>query len=294
MNLKSVPDSKLREDTKTLVNEERRIGLAVLHHLKEIDHRKLFAKWGYSSLYVYCQTELKYAGGSAHRRISSMKLLREVPAFEAKLKDGTVNATTLSQVHSFLVQEKRQLGKTYSVEKKAELLKQIEDKSEKQTGRLLATLSPELAKPETQRAINSEETEIKFTANKALMEKLGRLKNLMGHQTKTYAELFEKIADIALKKLDPMEKESSPVPEMESLSRYIPKEVKTAVWKRDQGKCTHPGCHSSFGLQYEHIIPFAKGGKTSFENLRLLCPAHNQFSAIQAYGLQKMRTYLVK
>jgi 5-methylcytosine-specific restriction endonuclease McrA len=116
----------------------------------------------------------------------------------------------------------------------------------------------------------------------------------MGHQTKTYAELFEKLANMALKKLDPMEKKSSPVPEMESLSRYIPKEVKTAVWKRDQGKCTHPGCNSNFGLQYEHIIPFAKGGKTSFENLRLLCPAHNQLSAIQAYGLQKMRTYLMK
>ncbi len=126
------------------------------------------------------------------------------------------------------------------------------------------------------------------------MEKLDRLKNLMGHQTKTYAELFEKLANMALKKLDPMEKKSSPVPEMESLTRYIPKEVKTAVWRRDGGKCTHPGCNSNFGLQYEHIIPYAKGGKSSFENLKLLCPAHNQLSAIQAYGLQKMQTYLVK
>jgi hypothetical protein len=101
MNLKSVSDSKLREDTKTLVNEERRIGLAVLHHLKEIDQRKLFAKWGYSSLYVYCQTELKYAGGSAHRRISSMKLLREVPAFESKLKDNLGKLTRLKRRRNF-------------------------------------------------------------------------------------------------------------------------------------------------------------------------------------------------
>jgi hypothetical protein len=294
MNLKSVSESKLREDTGQLVTEERRIGLEVLHHLKEIDQRKLFAKWGYSSLYQYCQIELKYAGGSAHRRISSMKLLREVPDFESKLKDGTVNATTLSQVHGFLVQEKRQLGKTYSVEKKTELLKQIEDKSEKQTERLLATLSPQLAKPEMQRAMNSEETEIRFTADKALMEKLGRLKNLMGHQTKTYAELFEKLADMALKKHDPMEKKSFPVPEMESLTRYIPAKVKTAVWQRDQGRCTYPGCNSSFGLQYEHVIPFAKGGKSSLENLKLLCPAHNQFTAIEAYGIEKMRQYFAK
>jgi hypothetical protein len=294
MNLKSVSEPKLREDIKTLVTEERRIGIAVLHHLKEIDDRKLFAKWSYSSLYDYCQTELKYSGGSAHRRIASMKLLREVPSFESKLKDGTVNATTLSQVHGFFVQEKRQLGKTYSIEKKAELLKQIEDKSEKQTERLLATLSPQLAKPEMQRAINSEETEIRFTADKALMEKLTRLKDLMGHQTKTYAELFEKLADIALKKHDPMEKKSSPVPEMESLTRHIPAKVKTAVWQRDGGKCIHPGCNSSFGLQYEHVIPFAKGGKSSLENLKLLCPAHNQLTAIQAYGLVKMQGHWVK
>ena len=241
MNLKSVPETKLREDTKRLVNEERRIGLDVLHHLKEIDDRKLFAKWNYSSLYDYCQVELKYAGGSAHRRIASMKLLREIPHYESKLQDGSVNATTLSQVHGFLVQEKRQLGKTYSIEKKTELLKQIEDKSEKQTERLLVSLSPELARPEKERAINSEETEIRFTANQPLMGKLVRLKNLMGHKpnVQTYAGLIEELADLALKKLDPMEKKPSPVAEMESLTRYIPEKIKTAVWQRDLGQCTY-------------------------------------------------------
>jgi hypothetical protein len=141
---------------------------------------------------------------------------------------------------------------------------------------------------------NAEETEIRFTADKALMGKITRLKNLLGHQTNTYAELFAKLADLALKKLDPLEKKSSPVPEMESLTRYIPAKVKTAVWQRDQGRCTYPGCNSSFALHSEHIIPFAKGGKSSFENLKLLCEAHNKLAAIQAYGLEKMQEYWLK
>jgi 5-methylcytosine-specific restriction endonuclease McrA len=81
-----------------------------------------------------------------------------------------------------------------------------------------------------------------------------------------------------------------------SETRSIPVKVKRAVWTRDQGRCTHVDpkgkrCESKYALQYEHIIPFAKGGKTSVENLKLLCPAHNQLAAIQAYGITKMQEF---
>lgn len=52
-------------------------------------------------------------------------------------------------------------------------------------------------------------------------------------------------------------------------SRQISQEVKTAVWRRDGGKCTQ--CGASDYLEYDHIIPFSKGGATSIENLQLLC-----------------------
>jgi hypothetical protein len=238
MNLKSVSDLELRYNTKTLVKKETLIGIEVLQHLREIDSRKSFALWGYSNLYDYCIKELKYSRGSAHRRIASMKLLREVPELELKIESGELNVSTISQAHTFFNQEERQLRKTYSAEEKKAILTEIEGKSSDQTEKLLKSKSPEQKRPEKKRVLNAEETEIRFTADQKLMAKLERLKNLMGHKShaQTYAGLFEELADLALKKLDPMEKPVV-VPPSEPKSsaggtRYIPEKVKRAVWQR--------------------------------------------------------------
>jgi hypothetical protein len=300
MPLKTISNFELRHNTKTLVKKEVLIGIEVLQHLREIDSRKSFAQWGYSNLYSYCTEELKYSRGSAHRRIASMKLLREVPELEPKIESGELNVSPLSQAHTFFNQEERQLGKTYSTEEKKEILSEIEGKSSDQTERLLKEKSPEQKRPEKKRAINAKETEIRFTADQKLMEKLERLKNLMGHKScaQTYAGLFEELADLALKKLDPMEKPVE-VPPLEtgSSTRTIPTKLKRAIWQRDQGQCSYvepesgKRCTSKHALQYEHIIPFGKGGQSSFENLKLLCQNHNRLTAIQVYGLPKMQKY---
>ncbi|MHC4883365.1 MAG: HNH endonuclease, partial [Planctomycetota bacterium] len=52
-------------------------------------------------------------------------------------------------------------------------------------------------------------------------------------------------------------------------SRHIPDDVKVEVWQRDQGKCVK--CGASEYLEYDHIIPFSKGGANSVNNIQLLC-----------------------
>ena len=50
--------------------------------------------------------------------------------------------------------------------------------------------------------------------------------------------------------------------------------VMSAVWLRDQGKCV--SCDATEGLEFDHIIPFSKGGASTAENLRILCQACNR------------------
>jgi len=53
----------------------------------------------------------------------------------------------------------------------------------------------------------------------------------------------------------------------------MPRELVDAIWRRDEGKCVY--CGSSINIHIDHIIPFSKGGSTSFENLQLLCQKCN-------------------
>ena len=54
----------------------------------------------------------------------------------------------------------------------------------------------------------------------------------------------------------------------------IPEEVKFEVWRRDEGKCVI--CNSNQNLEFDHIIPFSKGGSNTARNLQLLCETCNR------------------
>ena len=54
----------------------------------------------------------------------------------------------------------------------------------------------------------------------------------------------------------------------------IPDDLKQYVWQRDGGRCRH--CGATTELQFDHIIPVAKGGATSDENLQILCGPCNR------------------
>jgi len=60
----------------------------------------------------------------------------------------------------------------------------------------------------------------------------------------------------------------------EKRSRTIPIHVKREVWRRDQRQCVE--CGSRINLEYDHIIPFSKGGSNTVRNIQLLCEKCNR------------------
>tara|TARA_R110002051_G_scaffold306149_1_gene376540 strand:+ start:47 stop:784 length:738 start_codon:yes stop_codon:yes gene_type:complete len=59
-----------------------------------------------------------------------------------------------------------------------------------------------------------------------------------------------------------------------SKSRRISQKVKNQVWNRDNGKCIE--CGSNEKLEFDHIIPFSKGGSNTYRNIQLLCENCNR------------------
>jgi hypothetical protein len=68
-------------------------------------------------------------------------------------------------------------------------------------------------------------------------------------------------------------------------SRRISQDVKDKVWRRDEGKCVN--CGSNEKLEFDHIIPFSKGGSNTYRNIQLLCEKCNREKSVR---LQRMYT----
>ena len=66
-----------------------------------------------------------------------------------------------------------------------------------------------------------------------------------------------------------------------SFSRTIPSALRTALEHRDR-TCVVPGCTSTFHLEIDHIVEFAKGGPTSLANL---CRWHHGLKTREGYRI---------
>ena len=133
----------------------------------------------------------------------------------------------------------------------------------------------------------------------------------------TYAELFETMSDLSVSSLESkqfgkkrtqqpkeptvdssLRKSAADVPKELALdstseadstshSRYVSKALKHQVWQRDKWTCTI--CGGQRHIQYDHIKPFALGGSTTLENLRLLCFQCNQRASIKVFGMNAQK-----
>jgi Domain of unknown function (DUF222)/HNH endonuclease len=71
--------------------------------------------------------------------------------------------------------------------------------------------------------------------------------------------------------------------------RTINATLRTALAQRDR-ICVVPGCGVSYGLEIDHVLPFAEGGPTSLDNLALLCHHHHFLKTYDGWRLQRRGT----
>jgi hypothetical protein len=286
-------NADLESTLRAKATQERKLSLEIIELLEEMDRRKLYLERGYSSLIEYCVKELKYSEGSAYRRISAMRVVRDVPETKNLIQEGSLNLVTVAKAHT-LFRAEAKADHAYAKDDKKKLLEQLKNQSGREVEKVIAALSPETALPkEKVRAVAASKTQVTLVVGEDLMQKLEKLKNLLSHKSEsgTYAELIEQLADFALKKLDPsvkmQENPRAAQPPVKSLrianKRYIPAATRREVWRKSDAQCcyqdpqTGQRCSAKKYLEFDHIAPHSHGGKSDEENLQLLCDAHNRW-----------------
>ena len=136
----------------------------------------------------------------------------------------------------------------------------------------------------------------------ATRDKLAHARALLGHAVPggDTAEILDRALDALIAQVEKQRfgvgARTRPTRRRRAASeRTIPMAVRTEVFRRDRGHCTFVGdtghpCESRHGLEFDHIVPIARGGPTTADNLRLRCRTHNRVEAERAFGKGFMQT----
>ena len=292
MQFYKLSDKDLLNATQTVALREKGATLELLEHLLEVEKRDLVFKQGFSSIWDYLHRGLNYCESAASERVAAMRLLKRAPEAAELMNAQKLSLSTAAKVQHFVrAVEKTEKRKVDSNET-GRLLAQVSGKSRRDVEKLFVALAPNLAHlpKERTREITPELTEIKIVVDAETIALLEEAKTLFG--CATHADTLKRTLKIAItrKKKElgledeapnthPDQIKSTPAAGVESNSRYIPIALKRATWRRANSKCEYVGpsgrCTSTHKLQVDHFIPLALGGKTTLENLRLLCQNHN-------------------
>lgn len=276
MNLNHLTDKILVLDLKRLVQSERELSARILHYIKEVESRKLFSDYGFSSMMDFLIRELGYSEGAASRRLQAARLLQEIPEIEKKLVDGTLSMTNLNKAAGFM--RKEQIEE--SVRKK-EILKKIENKTSREADRILQDLGPEKPLPrEGLRPVAKDIQQMKVNISEEVYKALTEIRSLLGIRLLN-DEFFQAIAKEAKENIFRRRFKLTPKGRVTHTDVRNPSNFdKREAYRKSNGVCEK--CGGLFLLQVDHITPHALGGSSKAQNLRLLCFHCNQRERIKA------------
>ena len=159
---------------------------------------------------------------------------------------------------------------------------------------------------EIEALVAPERYRVQFTIGKESHDKLRRIQALLRREIPNGdpAVIFDRALSLLLEKVEKTKlgaaaKPRAPRPIRPGAdrqlrtpivpSRDIPRHIKRAAERRDGGQCAFVSpdghrCTERTFLEFHHIVPYARGGLATVENISLRCRRHNQYEAQLIFG----------
>ena len=128
----SLSASDLRAGTHELVRRSHRLEAQLLVYLGEIEERKLYRDWSFSSMFAFCVCELGFSEDVACNRIAIARAARSMPVILDVLRSGKVHLAGL-----------RLLAPHLSTENQDRLLAEAAGKSKREIEEVVARIAPQ-------------------------------------------------------------------------------------------------------------------------------------------------------
>ena len=247
-----------------------------------------------------------------------MRLSRRIPLVKQKVETGQLTLSNANLLSGFL-------GSVKDLSKKEEsaIVSEISETSKRQCQDILNGHLKErgITPPKRKESIvdaGVSDVRMCVTISKKTLGKINELKALYGHKNIKLDQLMDLMADALLDQkkrertpqrkiqdkksscdtkvrnmdnnhgnCDGKDNEKSHLLQIKTNRRpYISKSIRFEVFEKYKNKCAL--CDSKYYLEIDHIIPYATGGSSQVENLRILCRNCNQREGVKLFGVDKM------
>ncbi|MFI5371623.1 MAG: hypothetical protein ACHQ52_08700 [Candidatus Eisenbacteria bacterium] len=321
-SLSHLADHVLLRDLASLVAQEHQTTASMLAHLAEVDARKLYLPAAYPSMYAYCVGELRLSEDAAAKRIQAARVARRFPAIFPSLAEGRLHLAAVCLLAPNLTPENAsELIESATHKTKAEIELLLARRFPQPD--LVASVEPipapsgptcseAVCEIQIQHApghvvkegarltpLSPQRFAVQVTIGQETHDKLLYAQSLLGHAVPSgdLAAVLDRALDALIPRLEQRRFAATARTRpgrRSTRARCIPAHVRRAVWQRDGGQCTFVSesghrCEARTRLEFDHVDPVARGGRSTVDGMRLRCRAHNQYAAERMFGEAFMR-----
>lgn len=281
----ALPDAALLSAVESNSRVDRESTIELVASLAELDARGLYRGLGYSSLYAYCAQHLHLSEHEARTRMEAARAARRFPMVLDLLIAGELTMTTAAILRPWLTDDNC-----------LTLLDAARRKTKREVEALVVDLGPQVESDSNVFPVPGG-YRVEVTVDHEAYRALQRLQELLRHSIPSGdaahivgTALKALLRDVERRRLADVHRPRASGLQI-SHTRHVPAAVKRAVWTRDKAQCAFMGtegrCSERAFLELHHVIPFARGGPATVENLQLRCRAHNSYEAEMAGVVQE-------